>query len=224
MKKYISIAIDGPSGSGKSTAAKELAKKLGFLYINTGLMYRAYAYFLSINKLGINVNEIDSINAIKNADFIFNGDNVKINGKDVSLILRSNDVAMIASVVSANEKIRNLATNEQRRIASENNVVMDGRDIGSIVLTNADLKFYLNTSIQTRAKRRLFQNKDIENLDYESIYNDIKERDRRDMTRKIAPLKKANDAVEIFNDNMKLDECVQHLYEIYLKKIKKLNF
>ncbi|WP_303923363.1 (d)CMP kinase [Ureaplasma parvum] len=224
MKKYISIAIDGPSGSGKSTAAKELAKKLGFLYINTGLMYRAYAYFLSINKLDINVNEIDSINAIKNADFIFNGDNVKINGKDVSLILRSNDVAMIASVVSANEKIRNLATNEQRRIASENNVVMDGRDIGSIVLTNADLKFYLNTSIQTRAKRRLFQNKDIENLDYESIYNDIKERDRRDMTRKIAPLKKANDAVEIFNDNMKLDECVQHLYEIYLKKIKKLNF
>lgn len=224
MKKYISIAIDGPSGSGKSTAAKELAKKLGFLYINTGLMYRAYAYFLSINKLDINVNEMDCINAIKNANFIFNGDNVKINDNDVSLILRSNDVAMIASVVSANEKIRDLATNEQRRIASENNVVMDGRDIGSIVLTNADLKFYLNTGIQTRAKRRLFQNKDIENLDYESIYNDIKERDHRDMTRKIAPLKKANDAVEIFNDNMKLDECVQHLYEIYLKKIKKLNF
>lgn len=98
---------------------------------------------------------------------------------------------------------------------------MDGRDIGSIVLVDADLKFYLNTSIQTRAKRRLAQNKDIEKLDYESIYNDIKERDYRDMTRDIAPLKKAIDAIEIFNDNMNLDQCVAHLYEIYLNKIKK---
>lgn len=221
MKKYINVAIDGPSGSGKSTAAKELANKLGFLYINTGLMYRAYAYFLNENNLDINTNETACIEAIKNARFIFNGDDVKIDDQDVSYILRSNDVAMLASVVAANAKIRDLATNEQRKIASENNVVMDGRDIGSIVLVDADLKFYLNTSIQTRAKRRLAQNKDIEKLDYESIYNDIKERDYRDMTRDIAPLKKAIDAIEIFNDNMNLDQCVAHLYEIYLNKIKK---
>lgn len=218
MKKY-SIAIDGPSGSGKSSAAKLLAHKLGYLYVNTGAMYRAYAYYL--NELNLN-NSLDKewIDALKKANFVFEGDNVFVNGKDISEIIRYNNIANLASVFSQNKKIREYATNQQRLLAQNNNVVMDGRDIGTIVLVDADLKIYLNTSIEERAKRRLLQNQNLDNNSYETIYNEIKLRDENDMNRAIAPLKKADDAIEIFNDGMNLEQCVDELMKIVVKQIK----
>lgn len=218
MKKY-SIAIDGPSGSGKSSAAKLLAHKLGFLYVNTGAMYRAYAYYL--NELNLN-NSLDEewIDALKKANFVFEGDNVFVNDKDISEIIRYNNIANLASVFSQNKKIREYATNQQRLLAQNNNVVMDGRDIGTIVLVDADLKIYLNTSIEERAKRRLLQNQNLDNNSYETIYNEIKLRDENDMNRAIAPLKKADDAIEIFNDGMNLEQCVDELMKIVVKQIK----
>ncbi|MCV3734467.1 (d)CMP kinase [Ureaplasma miroungigenitalium] len=222
----IKIAIDGPSGSGKSSAAKLLAAKLNFVYINTGNMYRTYAYVL---------NEHDLLSKIKPTmtaseeqqitDFldlqkiVFDGDDVHYNDQDISEIVRKNEVANLASKVAQNVCIRNYATNKQRLLADMNNTVMDGRDIGTVVLTNADLKIYLNTKIETRAQRRLEQNKGIDNQDYQTIYDEIKKRDELDMTRALAPLKKADDALEIYNDGMNVEQCVDYLLTVVEKHI-----
>ncbi|MCV3754296.1 (d)CMP kinase [Ureaplasma zalophigenitalium] len=225
----IKIAIDGPSGSGKSSAAKLLAAKLNFVYINTGNMYRTYAYVLNEHNLLSTIKPtMSDAEQKKLSDFlddqkiVFNGDDVYYNDKNISDIVRKNEVANLASQVAQNVCIRNYATNKQRWLAGQNHTVMDGRDIGTVVLTNADLKIFLNTKIETRARRRLEQNKGIDNQDYETIYEEIKQRDELDMTRALAPLKKADDALEIYNDGMNVDQCVDYLLTIVFQHLPNL--
>ncbi|MCV3743561.1 (d)CMP kinase [Ureaplasma sp. ES3154-GEN] len=223
----IKIAIDGPSGSGKSSAAKLLAAKLNFLYVNTGNMYRTYAYVLQENGLLDLINDqLDESLQTKiktfldNQEIIFSGDDVFVNGLDISEIVRRNETANLASIVAQNAFIRTYATNKQREMADSQNTVMDGRDIGTVVLVNADLKIYLNTKIETRAQRRFEQNQGIDNQDYQTIYNEIKLRDEKDMHRPLAPLKKADDAIEVFNDGMNVEQCVDYLLTIVNEQLK----
>lgn len=219
MKKYINIAIDGPSGSGKSSASKKLAEQLGFVYVNTGAMYRAYAYFLKDYQKDISKNQQEVINLLDSNKFVFDGDTVLLNNQDISDIIRSCEVALIASKVAQIPFIRDYATNQQRMIAKNNHVVMDGRDIGTIVLKDADLKIFLDTSVEERARRRVLQNQDIEKLDFNKVLKEIQERDDADRNRAIAPLKPAQDAYVIYNDGMNLETCVNYLLSFIRKNI-----
>lgn len=219
MKKYINIAIDGPSGSGKSSASKKLAEQLGFVYVNTGAMYRAYAYFLKDYQKDISKNQQEVINLLDSNKFVFDGDTVLLNNQDISDIIRSCEVALIASKVAQIPFIRDYATNQQRMIAKNNHVVMDGRDIGTIVLKDADLKIFLDTSVEERARRRVLQNQDIEKLDFNKVLKEIQERDDADRNRAIAPLKPAQDAHVIYNDGMNLETCVNYLLSFIRKNI-----
>ncbi|KEZ23338.1 (d)CMP kinase [Ureaplasma diversum] len=221
--KTISIAVDGPSGSGKSSASKVLAQRLGFLYVNTGAMYRAYAYFLFVIKQ-IDQQNIDfafCVDLLKATKFTFNGDDVfvEVNNQtiDLSLEIRLDSTALLASKIAQNVLIRDFATAQQRKIAEQFSVVMDGRDIGTVVLVDAFVKFYLETSVEIRANRRFKQNQELGiESDYEKIYNEILERDNADKTRAIAPLKPATDALIIYNDGMNVEQCVDVMHKYYL--------
>lgn len=218
----INIAIDGPAGSGKSSLAKEFARRHPeFLYINTGAMFRAIALHL----LNSNI-EIDNHNAIQEDinkyEIELNGDQIFIkeneNLSDVSILIKDPNVANTASKIAMLPFIRSKLLNEQRKIAEKNNVVMDGRDIGTVVLPNANIKIYLNASSSERAMRR---KKELEiinpnsNYDFEQIKKEIEIRDYQDMNRDIAPLKKAEDAIEINTDGMTVNSCCDKIDEIY---------
>ena len=214
----INIAIDGPAGAGKSTIAKKVAKELSFIYVDTGAMYRAMALYLL--EKGISGDEKIS-EACHDADISIRYENgeqqVILNGKNVTAFLRKEEVGNMASVSSANPEVRAHLLKLQRNLAAENNVVMDGRDIGTNVLPNADVKVYLTASVECRAMRRF---KELEGkgeaCDFEQIRQDIQERDERDMTREIAPLKQAEDATLIDSSEMGIDDVVKAI--IALKK------
>ena len=205
------IAIDGPAGAGKSTIAKKVAKELSFIYVDTGAMYRAMALYLL--EKGISGDEKIS-EACHDADISIRYENgeqqVILNGKNVTAFLRKEEVGNMASVSSANPEVRAHLLKLQRNLAAENNVVMDGRDIGTNVLPNADVKVYLTASVECRAMRRF---KELEGkgeaCDFEQIRQDIQERDERDMTREIAPLKQAEDATLIDSSEMGIDDVVK---------------
>ena len=207
------VAIDGPAGAGKSTVAKRVAKELGFIYVDTGAMYRAMAvYFL---KQGLKPEDTEKIaEVVKGADVsIAYEDGVQqvfLNGENVTALLRTEEVGNMASVSSAIKEVRAQIFDLQRELARTKDVVMDGRDIGTNILPNAETKVYLTASVETRAKRRYLelQEKGIAcNLD--EIARDIEERDTRDMNREIAPLKQADDAVLVDSSNMNIDEVVE---------------
>ena len=207
------VAIDGPAGAGKSTVAKRVAKELGFIYVDTGAMYRAMAvYFL---KQGLKPEDTEKIaEVVKGADVsIAYEDGVQqvfLNGENVTALLRTEEVGNMASVSSAIKEVRAQIFDLQRELARTKDVVMDGRDIGTNILPNAETKIYLTASVETRAKRRYLelQEKGIAcNLD--EIARDIEERDTRDMNREIAPLKQADDAVLVDSSNMNIDEVVE---------------
>ncbi len=207
------VAIDGPAGAGKSTVAKRVAKELGFIYVDTGAMYRAMAvYFL---KQGLKPEEADKIaDAAKGANVsIAYEDGVQqvyLNGENVTALLRTEEVGNMASVSSAIKEVRAQIFDLQRELAKTKDVVMDGRDIGTNILPNADVKVYLTASVETRAKRRYLelQEKGVDcNLD--EIAHDIEERDTRDMNREIAPLKQAEDAVLVDSSDMNIEEVVE---------------
>ena len=204
------VAIDGPAGAGKSTIARAVAKKKGFIYVDTGAMYRAMALYLL--EKGISGDEKIS-EACHDADISIRDENgeqqVILNGKNVTAFLRKEEVGNMASVSSANPKIREKLVELQRVLASKENVVMDGRDIGTNVLPNADLKIYLTASSKVRAERRYKElvEKGVE-ADFDKIEEDIIIRDRQDMEREIAPLKQAEDAVLVDSSDMTIEEVV----------------
>lgn len=214
------IAIDGPAGAGKSTIAKLVAKELGFIYVDTGAMYRGLAvHFL---KKGIVPGEVEKIEAAcEDATVELGYENgvqqVYLNGENITSQLREETVGNMASVSSAVPAVRAKLLDLQRNLAKEKDVVMDGRDIGTNVLPNADVKVYLTASVECRAMRRFKELEEKgEACDFEQIRQDIQERDERDMTREIAPLKQAEDATLIDSSEMGVDDVVKAI--IALKK------
>ncbi len=205
-----SIAIDGPAGAGKSTIAKLIAKKKGFIYVDTGAMYRAIALFL-IEK-GISADEQDKISsAVGEADVTISYENgeqiVWLNGRNVNGLIRTEEVSKMTSQSSVNKDVREKLVELQRELAKKENVVMDGRDIGTCVLPNADVKVYLTASSHVRAIRRSEELKAKgEPCELEVIEKDIVDRDYRDMHRDISPLRQAKDAVLLDSSDMTIDE------------------
>lgn len=212
------VAIDGPAGAGKSTVAKRVAKELGFVYVDTGAMYRALAVFFIQN--GLKPEDTEQIASIcKEAEVSIGYEDgvqqVYLNGENVTSKLREEAVGNMASVSSAIPAVRAQLLELQRGLASEKDVVMDGRDIGTNILPNADVKVYLTASVETRANRRYkeLQEKGVPcNLD--EIARDIEERDTRDMNREIAPLKQADDAVYLDSSDMTIDQVVNAIKEL----------
>lgn len=216
-KKSFNIAIDGPAGAGKSTIAKTVAKKLGFIYVDTGAMYRAIALF--ILRQGINRKEESAVSeAVPHAQITIRyqdgAQQVLLNGEDVSSLIRTEEVGNTASTISAYPAVRAHLLSLQRELAASADVLMDGRDIGTCILPNADVKIFLTASVKVRALRRykeLTEKGEMCNL--EKIEQDIIDRDARDMTREIAPLKQAEDAVLLDSSEMTIAEVVQAIID-----------
>ena len=209
------VAIDGPAGAGKSTIAKLVAKEKGYIYVDTGAMYRALAiHFLKKGVAPENTGDV--INACRDADVSIRYESgvqqVYLNGANVTGELRTEEVGNMASRTSAIPEVREKLLELQRTLARENDVIMDGRDIGTNILPDADVKIYLTASVETRAKRRYneLQEKG-EDCDLEQIAQDIKERDERDMNRDTAPLKKAEDAILVDSSDMTIPEVVSEI-------------
>ena len=212
------IAIDGPAGSGKGTIAKLLSERLNFINIDTGAMYRCVALKMLENNM--NLDNYDEIHKILNEiDINFEGEKVLLNGKDVSKDIRSIEVSNFVSPVSAIGFVREKMVDLQRKLGEKNNVVMEGRDIGTVVFPNAEIKIYLDATPEERARRRLAQNtaNNIES-NYEQILKDIIERDTRDSTREISPLKKADDAIVIDSTNLTIEEVVNKAIKLVESK------
>ena len=206
------VAIDGPAGAGKSTIAKLVAKEKGYIYVDTGAMYRGLAiHFL---KKGVDPEDKKAVaEACKDAEVTIGYENgiqqIYLNGENVTGMLRTEEVGNMASKTSAIPEVRNKLLDLQRSLAKEKDVIMDGRDIGTNILPDADVKIYLTASVETRAKRRFDELKEKgEDCSLEEISKDIRERDERDMTREIAPLRKAEDAVLVDSTNMTIPEVV----------------
>lgn len=213
-----SIAIDGPAGAGKSTIAKEIAKRLGYIYVDTGAMYRAMALYM-IRK-NIKPQETDKIsNACNDVDITIeysNGEQlVKLNGENVNALIRSEEVGNMASATATNKDVRIKLVELQRELASKADVIMDGRDIGTYVLPNANVKVFLTASSQVRAKRRYEElTKKGLSCNIEEIEKDIIERDKRDSTREFAPLKQAEDAILVDSSNMSIEEVINTIIDL----------
>jgi len=218
MKMGYNLAIDGPAGAGKSTIAKQIAKRLGFLYVDTGAMYRAMALFML--REGIKAEESERISkecvhahiSIKYQD----GEQVVLlNGENVNGLIRTEEVSRMASLTSAIPAVRAAMLDLQRNLAKTADVVMDGRDIGTVILPDADTKIYLTASVATRAKRRYEELRAKgEACDLETIEKDIRERDEQDMNRATAPLKQAEDAVLVDSSGLTVEQVMERIIEI----------
>ena len=216
MSKKISIALDGPAGAGKSTIARLLAKETGFKYVDTGAIYRTVGYYM--NLMGIGPKDVDGITRLideVNLKITYTPDGEQhmiLNGKDVSGELRTPEMGQIASLISAQKVVRDFLLDMQRQVARENNVIMDGRDIGTVVLPNADLKIFLTASAEVRAARRMkdFEEKGIEGP-YSQVLSEIRQRDDQDMHRAIAPLKQAKDAVLLDTSDLDIPGVVDRI-------------
>lgn len=218
MKKNISVAIDGPSAAGKSTIAKMVAKKEKFIYIDTGAMYRCVAYYCLTQKIDLN-DETAVEQAIEHIQIRLTPDNkVYLNDEDVSNQIRQDQVSLGASCVSKYQAVRSFLVDEQRKMAKAGNVILDGRDIGTVVLPNANLKIYQIASVETRAKRRYLENLERGlDADLETIKKEIEERDYQDTHREISPLKKAEDAIELDTSSLTLEEVVEQVLTLIQK-------
>lgn len=218
-----SIAIDGPAGAGKSTIAKAVAKKLEYIYVDTGAMYRAMAiYFIKNN---IKSTDEDAINQACETVHItieyLNGEQqVILNGENITSILRNEEVGKMASKTSIYARVRNKLVELQRELAKTTDVIMDGRDIGTTVLPNANVKIYLTASVEARASRRFKELKEkSENPDYDVIKKDIENRDYQDMNRENSPLRQADDAVLVDSSDIGLDETIETIINVINKKL-----
>ena len=214
----IQIAIDGPSGAGKSTMAKYISQNLGIMYLDTGAMYRAVA--LKALRLGLDTKNDEQItNLIPNVDVAINydkGQKVFLDGEDVTHLIRTNEVSMGASDVSAFPKVREKLVELQQAIASNNSVVMDGRDIGTHVLPHAKIKIFLTASVHERAKRRFeeLKQKGLLNKTFEELVKEIETRDYNDSNREASPLKRAEDAILVDTSELSEEESIYRIMEI----------
>jgi len=215
--KNVKIAIDGPAGAGKSSVSKEVAKKLGFVYVDTGAMYRACAVYALENGIKITQEEItphlDEINI--DISYDENGQQIFLNGKNVSARIREADATAGSSAIAVIPSVRLKLVDLQREIAKSKSVIMDGRDIGTYVLPDADLKIFLTASVEERARRRFaeMQQKGME-CDIKKVEEDIKKRDENDSNREFAPLRQAEDAVLVDSSELSFDEVCQKLYDM----------
>ena len=214
MSDIYRIAIDGPSGAGKSTIAKAVAARLGIDYIDTGAMYRAVGY--KVKQSGIDPDDAEALDKmLADTDIDFTEGRILLDGKDVGDVIRTNEISMMASVVSAKAPVRAKLVEIQRAMGTRKSIIMDGRDIGTNVLKDAEYKIYLTASAEERADRRY---KELiekgEKVDYDQILEDIKQRDYNDMTRELNPLCKAEDAVELDTTGMGIEEVINAVLDI----------
>lgn len=215
----INIAIDGPAGAGKSTIAKMVSAKLGYIYVDTGALYRTIALYITEN----NIPDEDIEKSLENADvslkFIDGAQRVFLGGRDVSDMIRTPEISMAASRTSAIPAVRAYLFGTQQKIARENNVIMDGRDIGTVVLPDADVKIFLTASAEERASRR-FKELSVKPdcPDYEEILRDIIQRDYQDMNRETAPLRQADDAILVDTTKLNLEESADQIISIIKEK------
>lgn len=221
----ISIALDGPAGAGKSTLAKAAAKKLGFIYVDTGALYRAVG--LKLRRMGYDTQlicDIDKILKSTSVDIRFIGEeqHVFLDGEDVNALIRTPEISMMASAVSAKPTVRAFLLELQRKLAREHNVIMDGRDIGTVVLPDATLKLFVTAKPETRANRRYKEltEKGV-TVNYSDILADIKKRDYNDTHREVAPLKVADGGIVFDTDNLDFDTALCELLNIIDGKVNK---
>ena len=224
MAKTYSIAIDGPAGAGKSTIAKALAKELGYHYVDTGAIYRTVAYFLDL--LGISPKDVDGVERYLDEltveiEYDETGkQHMIMNGMDVSDEIRTQDISQKASLVSAHKIVRDMLLDMQRDVAKKHNVIMDGRDSGTVVLPKATVKIFLTASAEERAKRRTAELiAKGQQADFEQTLKDIKQRDYQDMNRPIAPLKQAKDAVLVDSSELDIEGVLSAIKAIVGEKI-----
>ena len=226
MEKKLCIAIDGPAAAGKSTVAKIVARKKSYIYIDTGAMYRAITY-LALKK-GVDLNDEAALTALLKESAIDltvspeGEQKVYIAGEDVTEAIRTDDVSNQVSIVAKYAGIREEMTKRQQQLAEKGGVVMDGRDIGTHVLPNAEVKIFLLASVEERAKRRFEENvKKGYNVNYETLAEEIRRRDKLDSEREISPLKKADDALEIDTTSLTIDEVAEKILQVVDKKAQK---
>lgn len=215
MKEQVAIAIDGPAAAGKSTVAKRVAKHLSYIYIDTGAMYRSLTYAALKRNVDLE-DELALVSVLKDIDISFEQDEndqlVYVNDKDVSKEIRTQDVSSQVSIVAKHSQVRKILVERQKQLAEEASVVMDGRDIGTFVLPDAQYKFFLIASVEERAIRRHEENKKNgfpSNL--EEIKREIEQRDKQDMEREVSPLIKAEDAIEIDTTSLTIEEVTESI-------------
>ena len=215
----INIAIDGPSGAGKSSIAKILAKKLTYTHLDTGSMYRAVAYKAMMNHLDIE-NEDVIVDMLKDTDIrLTNDGKIYLDDTDVSDMIRTNEISLLASNVSKHAKVRKDLVSRQQKMALNKGVIMDGRDIGTVVLKDAEVKIFLTASTIKRAQRRYLQNQQLNIAsDLDQLIKEIEQRDYQDTHRAASPLVKASDAIEIDSSDITIDEVVDKILEIVNRK------
>jgi len=217
--KTLKIAIDGPAGAGKSSIAKEVASELGFIYVDTGALYRTVALYA-----GRFDNRESFLRKLKHCDvelkYLGGTQRVFLDGEDVTDEIRTSEISMRSSEISALPEVRAYLSEKQREIARENNVIMDGRDIGTVVLPDADLKVYLTASVEERASRRYLELEGKQDAPtYEQILEDIRQRDYQDTHRKVSPLKQAKDAVLLDTTTMGFHEVYKALEDLIKERL-----
>ena len=225
MGKFISVAIDGPAGAGKSTIAKALARELGFHYVDTGAIYRTLGYFFDL--IGIGPKDIDGITkyideCVIEIEWDEDGSqHMFLNETDVSEEIRTPEISKIASAVSAHGLVRDALLDMQRNVAKTHDVIMDGRDIGSVVLPRADVKFFLTASPEVRAQRRFEELQAKGSKDtYAKVLKEVNDRDHADMTRAVAPLKQTKSHILVDTSDMTIEEVIAHMGAIVREKCK----
>lgn len=222
--KTISVAIDGPAGAGKSTIARRLAAELGYRYVDTGAIYRTVAYFMDL--WGVSPKDVDGVNRYIDeltVEIKYDEDGLQhmmMNGMDVTKDIRTPDISQKASLISAHACVRDMLLDMQRELAEQNNVVMDGRDIGTVVLPHATVKIFLTASPEVRAKRRCDElSAKGQKVDYNKVLKDIQQRDYQDTHREIAPLKMSRDSIKVDTSDMTIEEVLEKLKEIVVQKV-----
>ena len=219
----INIAIDGPSGAGKSTLARKLAEKLNYIYVDTGALYRTVGLF--VRRREIDPADVELVSSVLSdltvsLRFINGEQHVFLNDEDVSADIRVHEISQYASLVSAIPAVRKYLFNTQQKMAQSNDVIMDGRDIGTVVLPNADVKIFLTASAEVRAERRYKELLERgQNVDYETVLKDVIARDEQDMNREIAPLKPADDSIVVDTSGLSFDESLSLLYKTVIERL-----
>ena len=216
--------IDGPAGAGKSTIARRLAAELGYRYVDTGAIYRTVAYFMDL--WGVSPKDVDGVNRYIDeltVEIEYDEDGLQhmmMNGMDVTKDIRTPDISQKASLISAHACVRDMLLDMQRELAEQNNVVMDGRDIGTVVLPHATVKIFLTASPEVRAKRRCDElSAKGQKVDYNKVLKDIQQRDYQDTHREIAPLKMSRDSIKVDTSDMTIEEVLEKLKEIVVQKV-----